>query len=134
VFFAWDIPIPADTKADTPYIKTLKLTIGVITRIAIKFPRGCHGMVKVRLDRFKFQFLPLSAGEWVTGDEEAVGSEEFFEIREPPAELVFYGCSPGTTYDHVVTVRITVLPKKVASMIPVIELLSRLLQRMGVIT
>jgi len=133
LFFAWDITIPAGTSATTPYTKKLSLTIGVITRIAVKFPRGCHGLVRVRLDRFKFQLLPLSAGEWVTGDEEAVTSEECFEIRETPAELVFSGCSPGTNYDHVVTVRITVLPKQVASMIPVIELLTRLLQRMGVL-
>lgn len=132
MFYAWDIEVPANTLVSEPERRTLPITIGVITRISVKFARGCHGMVKVRLERFKHQLFPESAGEWVTGDNEAVTTEEYFEIREVPPELVFLGCSPGTDFAHTVTVRVTVLPKRIASMIPVIELLTRLLKRMGV--
>ena len=133
MFYAWDITIDANTSVDKPKREVLPVTVGVITHIGIKFPRGCHGMVKTRLDRFKFQLVPLSAGEWVTGDNETVPFTEFFEIREVPPELVFYGCSPGTSYGHTVTVRVTVLPKRVASMIPLLELLTKMLRRMGVL-
>jgi len=132
MIFAWDITISADTKATSPNTKILKLSSGVITKIEIKFARGCHGMVKVRLLHQESQLVPLSRGEWVTGDDEAVSFPEFFELWTTPYQLKFVGCSPGTGYDHTVTVRIAVLPKVVASMIPVIELLTRLLQRMGV--
>jgi len=133
VFFAWDITITAGTKVTAPKEQILKLTTGVITRIEIKFARGCHGLVKVRLLHHESQLVPLSRGEWVTGDDEPVGFNEFFELKTTPYQLKFQGCAPDTTYDHVVTVRVTVLPAKVATMIPVIELLTRLLQRMGVI-
>lgn len=132
MFYVWDITIPADTSEDNAKTQNLPISIGVITRISIKFARGCHGMVGVRLNRFLFQLVPLSAGEWVTGDNEAVDFQEYFEIKEVPPVLVFKGCSPGTSYAHTVTVRISLLPKRVASMIPIIELLTRLLQRMGV--
>lgn len=132
MFYAWDITIPADTSADNPHKETLSIAVGVITRVSVKFPRGCHGMVKTRLEWRKFQFFPLSAGEWVTGDAEPVTSEEYFEIKGDPAEVYFLGCSPETSFAHKVTVRITVLPKRIASMIPVINLLTRLLTRMGV--
>jgi hypothetical protein len=91
-------------------------------------------MVKVRLMRGGvFQLFPLSAGEWVTGDNEEVWFNYYFDLTPYPPELRFEGCSPGTGYDHTVTIRVTVVPKNVASMIPVIDLLTRLLQRMGAI-
>lgn len=132
MFYAWDINIPANRSSNDPVRQVLDIAVGVVTRVSIKFARGCHGQVKTRLEWDKFQFFPLSAGEWVTGDNEAVTSEEYFEIKTDPAKVVFLGCSPGTSYEHDVTVRITVLPKKLASMIPIINLLTRLLQRMGV--
>jgi len=133
MFFAWDITLPANTLATSPKTQTLKLSKGVITKVEVKFARGCHGMVQVRLLHQESQLVPLSRGEWVTGDDEAVSFPEFFELWTTPYQLKFIGCSPGTTYDHVLSVRITVLPKQVASMIPVIELLTRLLERMGVL-
>ena len=133
MIFAWDITIPANTSVTKPKTEILKLSKGVITKVEIKFARGCHGMVRVRLLHQEAQLVPLSRGEWVTGDNEAVSFPEYFELWTTPYQLKFVGCSPGTTYSHVITVRIGVLPRQVASMIPVIELLTRLLQRMGVL-
>jgi len=132
VNFAWDILVGAATLVTAPKTQILKLTSGVITKIEVKFPRGCHGLVKVRLLHQEAQLLPLSRGEWVTGDNEAVVFPEFFELWTTPYQLKFQAISPTTSYAHTITVRITLLPKTVASMIPVIELLTRLLTRMGV--
>jgi len=133
MFWAWDITIPAGRSESNPVTKTLKLSKGVMTRVDIKFPAGCHGLVKVRLLRSEFQLVPLSKGEWVTGDDETVPTEGYYELETTPTQLKFLGCAPTTSYDHTVTVRVTVLPKQVASMLPVADLLTRLLQRMGVI-
>lgn len=132
MFWAYDITVSAGTTATAPKTQILKISKGVITKIDVKFPAGCHGLVKVRLFKSEFQLVPLSKGEWVTGDDETVPTEGYYELETSPAELKFVGCSPGTSYDHVVTVRVTVLPKQIASMLPVVDLLTRLLQRMGV--
>lgn len=133
MIFAWDITISAGTSAASPKTQILKLSSGVIVKVEIKFASGCHGLVKVRLRHEESQLVPLSRDEWITGDDEAVSFPEFFELWTTPYQLKFLGCSPGTSYAHVVTVRVSVLPKSVASMIPFIELLTRVLQRMGVI-
>jgi len=133
LIFAWDITITADTKAASPKTEILKLSKGVIIKVEVKFPSGCHGLVKVRLFHQEAQLVPLNRGEWVTGDDEAVSFPEYFELWTTPYQLKFRGCSPGTTYAHTVTVRISVLPKAIASMIPVIELLTKMLTRMGVL-
>lgn len=132
--FAWDITIPANTLATTPVEQELEITFGVITKVEIKFPSGCHGLVKCRLTRGGiYRLAPLSPDEWVTGDDEAASWHTYFLVDEPPNHVEFTGISPGTTYPHTVTVRLEILPRKVASMIPVLELLTRLLQRMGVL-
>lgn len=131
--YSWDITIDSGTEATDPKKKTLKLHPGVVTRIGCKFAEGCNGYVKVRLTRGGvFQIYPLSAGEWVSGNDEEVWFPYYYVLTDTPYELLFEGISPEADYDHDVTIRIAVLPKSVASMIPVINLLTRLLQRMGV--
>jgi len=129
--YTWDISIPADTAKSTPVTRELALHPGFITRIGCKFPSGCHGMVSVRLSRGGvFQLFPLSAGQWVTGDDEEVAFSYHYDLTDRPISLLFEGASPGTTYSHAVTIRITVLPRAVASMIPLIELLTKIFGRM----
>ena len=115
MFWAWDITITAGTTEASPKTQTLKLSKGIITGIDAKFPAGCNGLVKVRLLRSEFQLVPLSGGEWVTGNDETVPTESYYELAETPAELKFLGCSPDAVYDHVITVRVTVQPAEVAS-------------------
>lgn len=131
--YAWDITITANKPEDDPKTQMLKLSKGVITRADIKFPPGCHGLVKVRLYRHEFQLIPLSGDEWITGDAETVPTEQYYELVEDPAQLKFVGCSPTCAYNHTVTVRITVLPKAVATFRPLIEVMTLFLKRIGAI-
>jgi len=130
VFYAWDITIPANTLLTAPVEQTLKITNGVIVRISVKFPSGCHGLVKMRLLRWRFQVVPLSGGEWLTGDDETVDFPEYYEITKDPFELKFVGTSPGTCFPHSLAVRVVVLPKAVASFYPLAQALQKLLSRL----
>lgn len=133
MFFAWDILVDAGKKEDDPKKQILKLTKGVITRVDIKFPPGCNGMVKVRLFRYESQLIPLSRDEWVTGDSESVPTEAFYELTEVPTQLKFIGCSPGTTNPHTVTLRVQVLPMAVATFAPLVKLMTKFLKLVGVL-
>jgi len=115
MFYAWDITVTAGTAEVSPKEQILKLTKGVITRIDIKFPPGVHGLVKVRLLRYESQLIPLSGSEWVTGDGEAVTTEGYYEMDETPAQLKFVACSPNATYNHTITVRVSIDPPEVAA-------------------
>ena len=133
MFWAFDITITAGTTDASPKKQTLKLSKGVITGLDVKYPAGCHRMVKVRLFRYESQLVPLSRDDWLTGDDETVHTEGYYELTETPTQLKFVGCSPGTSYDHTVSVRITVLPKAIASMLPLVNVLTAFLKRIGVI-
>lgn len=129
MFNAWDITITANTLDASPKEQALKLTKGVIVRCDIKFPAGCHRMVKIRLLHQTFQLIPLNRGEYITGDDETVPTEPYFELASSPYSLKFEGSSPGTTYAHTITVRVTIVPKAIASMYPLVEWLENFAKR-----
>lgn len=130
MFYAWDITIPANTLDAVPASYRLNITRGVITNITVKYPAGCHGLVKVRLNYEESQLIPLTRVSWLTGDDQVVPVVEHFEVSTPPSFLRFLGSSPGTIYSHTITVTVTVLPRIVASMVPVIELLTKLFSKL----
>lgn len=134
MFYAWDITISAGTAKTSPKTQTLTLSKGVITKLEIKFPAGCNGLVFVRILRSEFQLIPLSKDEWITGDDEAALTEGYYELETTPPELKFVGASPDCTYDHTITVRAQVLPRAVATFLPLVQVLTAFLQRIGVLS
>jgi hypothetical protein len=131
LLFAWDITVPALTLATAPLTQTLKLSYGIITKIDIKFPAGCHGLVNIRLLHEESPLIPNNKDTWLTGDNETVAIPEYFELTTTPYALKFVGISPGTAYAHTISVRITILPKTVASLLPLLDIFTRIAQRMG---
>lgn len=129
MFFAWDITIAANTAEASPITQLLKLTKGVLTKVVVKFPAGCHGLAKVRLYRYESQLFPLNPGEWITGDDESVPAETYYELEEVPVQLKFVGVNEDDTYPHTVTVRITILPKAVATLMPIMSFIEKLARR-----
>ena len=127
MWFAWDVTITAGTEEGSPKTVVLKLSKGVITHAGIFFPPGCHGLVKSRLLFHEFQLIPLSKGEWATGNDAEVGGERFYKMGSAPYELKLVACSPSCIYDHTITIRIEVNPEAVASYIPMIEQLKKLI-------
>jgi hypothetical protein len=131
MFFCWDITVTADTPEDEPLEDWLSLPRGIITSINVKFPAGCHGMVKVRLFQEALQLVPLSEDEWVTGDDEDVQTETYAELLDKPYKLKIKLCSPDTEYDHTVTVRVEVRPEDAAGMFSLTRLFRGFLDKLG---
>jgi hypothetical protein len=131
VFFCWDITIEADTKEKAPYDDFLPLPKGIITHVDIKFPAGCHGMVKVRLFQEALQLIPLTEDEWVTGDDEIVPTDTYCELLESPFKLKIIACSPDTEYDHVITVRINVQPEYAAGIASLTRMFKSFMAKLG---
>jgi hypothetical protein len=131
MYFCWDKTVDADTPEKLPLRGYLKITKGIITRVDIKFPAGCHGMVKVRLYRHEQQLIPLTRDEWITGDDETIPTETYGDLTDYPYQLKLVACSPDTTYDHTITVRIQVLPSYAAGFAQLTNYVQRLLNKLG---
>jgi hypothetical protein len=127
-FYCWDITVTADKKEANPLTKYLKLTKGIITKVDVKFPAGCRGMVKLRLFRYEQQLIPLIEDEWVTGDNELIPTETYAELTDVPYQLKLVACSPNTSYAHVITIRIQVTPFYVSTIPQLSEIADTLKQ------
>lgn len=131
MFFCWDITITADTSEDEPLEGWLKLPKGILTHVDIKFPAGCHGMVKVRLFRENFQLIPISEDEWVTGDDETVPTETYCELLDKPYKLKYNMASPDTEYPHTITVRVEIQPEHAAGVSSLTRMFQSFLEKLG---
>jgi hypothetical protein len=127
--YAWDITIPALTLKTSPVTQILKLSKGVITKVEFKWPAGPQGLAHVALNYGEFQLIPLNRDDDISGDDETIVLPEYYELDEAPYQLKLYAWNDDDTYPHTVTVRITVLPKFVATLMPIAEFLGKLTRR-----
>ena len=109
MLFAFPLTIPANTPEGMPFTQVLTLDFGVVTKISIKFPAGCHGLVQVQLLQNESVLVPQNGDTWLSGDDETISMEIYFQFNSEPYELKFLGISPTTTYDHTILVRIEIL-------------------------
>ena len=114
MLYVVELNVPANTPDGSPVSESFFIERGVITSVEVHFPPGVRGFVKTALFRGHYQVFPRPAGTWLTGDAETVRSALFYEVKGPRERFTVYGKSPGALYPHLITWRITVLPKAVA--------------------
>ncbi len=103
------ITVPANTPESDKQETRLKLTYGIIHQIDIEFPPGCANMVKLTINDALHQVFPTNPDGYFSGEHPPISGKVFHEVAEEPFELQVKTWSPGTTYDHEITVRIWIL-------------------------
>jgi len=111
----------------SPLSDTIKIAHGIITFVSIWMPPGCHGLVYCKLKHHEHTIFPSTEDMFLMSDGYPVEWNEYYESYQPPYELKFVGWSYGCTYDHVITVRIAVLPRKAILGLAVVDALKGLL-------
>ncbi len=112
MYYDYAIVVPANTLAAAPVVERLKLTKGVIHRIEVGFPAGCQGMVYLALGNEGAQLWPLTRGCAFNAEDYNIPIDERYELAAAPFELEARAWSPGTSYQHTITVRVGVLSKE----------------------
>ncbi len=133
MFYDFAVIVPADTLESAPKKQELKLTAGVIQKVAILYPPGPHGMVKLRLMDGGHQFLPTNPDGYFASDDEALNIDEYYPLSSTPYILQAVAYSPGTNYDHTIAIRIGVLrPEDIETTSPVVTGIKKLLKLVGI--
>ena len=109
-----DVTVPANTPESKPVEQTVKIEEEVVVKIMVHFPAGCHGYVYTACYYGEEQIFPRPYGSYLHGDGETIAWEEYYELPETPCYLTIRAWSPGTSYDHTITWRISALPRKYA--------------------
>lgn len=104
MYYAFPITVTANTAKATPVEESLKLTKGVIVQVSIEIPSGCKGMVYLAIYRGGQQVWPLNRGQAFNGHGVTIKFPEHYRISDQPLHLVARAWSPGTTYNHTLTI------------------------------
>lgn len=112
MLYAWDIKLTKDYTKATAEKTVLKMEKGTITRCEVVFPTGCCGLVFVHINNDLHQVYPKNPDYQLTGNGGVIVSTDEYPIKEPPLELQFYGWNTDEIYDHMITVRIQLVPAK----------------------
>jgi len=128
VLYQRSLSVPANTSSAAPVETTIVVKHPVVTRLGVRFPRGCAGMVEAAVFYGKLQIWPAKEGEWASGDDVTIWDEPFFELPDRETTLTLKGCSPNTSYEHTLRFYIIALSRAVALWMTAIARFVRLLE------
>lgn len=90
----------------------LRIEHGIISWVSVLFPKGCHNMVHCAIYHHETAIFPSVEGMSIAGDGVPIEWSDYYESYQKPYELKIKAWGVGCSYDHLVTVRVAVLPRK----------------------
>ena len=111
MFYRYALLVPAGTPVNAPVEAEFKLDAGVIHRVIVKFPPGCHQRVYFAIYQGANQQFPTGPSGWFQGDGENLDFPEHVTNKHG-YHWYMKGASPTARHDHTITVRIGVLRKE----------------------
>jgi hypothetical protein len=123
MYYAWNITLTKGNTATTPEKTVFQLENGIITRCEIVFPSGCQGLVFCHVNHALHQVYPKNPDYQYAGNGEKILATDEYELNEEPYQLEFYGWNTDEIYDHTITIRIQVVPKREITRLAIAEML-----------
>jgi len=108
------LTIPANTSKDAPVSTSVKLARAVLTRISLRIPPGHCAVTGLRIKYGRLQLWPEEPGTWLTGDDETLAWDEYFELPHDPTRLTIEAYNESAEYEHTFLIRLITLPKAIA--------------------
>lgn len=110
MFFEYSLAVEANTLKRSPATVDAILCVGTVSNVSVQFPAGCAGMVYVSIRRGGRQVWPGNPDDAISGEDAIIWWPEAYPLDELPYAFEVRAWSPGTTYDHTITVRFAVEP------------------------
>lgn len=95
-----EVEVPANTAKADFVDTTMILTKGRIKRLSVYFPWGCAGLVGIQIIRRTYQLMPLTRGEWLTGNELLLNYNYNYGLDVEPYQLMVRCYNIDDTYAH----------------------------------
>ena len=105
MYYSFDLTVPASTAETAPLVDEVELVPGTVTRVELQFPRGCVGLVHVKVFHAAHQVWPSNPGGAIAGDGSLVGWAEQWELDDKPSGLRLVAWNDDDTFPHTVTFR-----------------------------
>lgn len=105
MFYAFSVPIPANTPSTAPVDVEAVLTYGVIDHVEVHIPAGCAGLTHLKILQGLHQVWPTNEDENFTGDSINLVWGDAYELFEPPYTLTLRAWNLDEIYPHTLIVR-----------------------------
>jgi hypothetical protein len=105
MFYEFTLTIPANTPATAPVYDVVQLSPGTVSRVEIQFPRGCVGLVHVKVLRALHQVWPTNPDGNISSENANLSWSDDYDLSEPPYELTLVGYNLDDTFPHTITFR-----------------------------
>lgn len=115
MLFSFDVTCETTHTATNPKTEVLKIAKGIITWVSVIFPPGCHGLVSCVLLHHEHQIAPSTESLVMIGDSHPIEWNDYYESYQPPFELKAKLWGDSCSYDHTITIKVAVLPRKIAA-------------------
>lgn len=126
MLFTAEVNVETTHTAAAKKEQTFKIAHGIITWVSVLFPPGCHGLVSAVILHHEHQIAPSTENMTMTGDGIPIQWDEYYESYQPPYELKIKAWGDSCTYDHVVTVKVAVLPRKAIIALAIVDAIKSL--------
>jgi len=114
VDYVFVLPIPANTAITSPVTTSLRIPKGDITEIRVVFPTGCANLAHVRIFALERQIYPSNLGGYYQGDGVFFLIRDRYPLPEFVQEVKVEGYNEDDTYQHTITVGMTVIASEKA--------------------
>lgn len=130
MIFRFGITTPANTAESSKQSTILLLAQGIIHQIDVQFPSGPAGYLHLQIRNALHQVFPYNPGEAFASSNVNIRFRDFIPILEPPFEFVADTWNTDDTYEHLVIIRLGILPVSVIApwLTPFSERLQALLE------
>jgi hypothetical protein len=115
---------PSHTQVDT--------AVGKLTRVQVRYLAGCHNMVSLQIKHVNDVIVPAEHETALVGDDQEFNDYPNKNIEKGYETLDIYAWAPDTTYDHDITVTLTVVtPEEKTTTDDKIEELNKTMKVLG---
>jgi len=126
MLFTKSVLVETDHTKSSPNVQVIKIAHGVITWVSVFYPAGCHNQVHCVILHHEHQIAPSTEGMSIVGDARPVEWNEYYESYQPPYELKLILWGVDCAYDHNVTVRVAILPRKAVLALAIVDSIKNL--------
>ena len=118
MFYSFDLTIPRLTTEADPATAVAEMNFGRIHRVEVQFPRGCYGLVHVRVLHALHPLWPSNPDGDLAGDGFVIVWDDEFDFVQEPPFLTLQGWNDDDTYPHVITFRFGIDQLRGAGFVP----------------
>lgn len=110
--YEFTFTVPSNTSKKNPYERFCKVSAGIVHLVEVYFPRGCAGLVHVKIFDDGHQIWPSNPEDDFNGDDTTISFNEYYKVVRGKTKFRVIAWNEDEIFDHTITVRFAILKEE----------------------